>query len=219
MTQAASEALPQPIPALELIVRGYDKTVAFACGKCGSLFVPKELGEEDREQLRETATNHCFKRCKCGQPLDRQYWGICSACSAKEAVDKEQNRFDKAKKLNVDQYPYQPVYWEGHIGGMGEGYFSGVEELIDYCEEEGLKMPEYVWACSSSEFKLDADTILESELASQEVYEDAYDNISDEDKSALDTFLKDWAKKQNIVSWQVDYAQAVLLASEAPTEQ
>lgn len=202
--------------ALDIIVRGReDRPVAFACPKCGTLFIlRKNDGEDEMARRRLEASMHCVKTCVCGNPIDKHYMLRCHACITRMEQEKEQARFIKAEKLSLEDYTDAPVYWEGHEGGMGDGYFSGVDEILDYCETEGLEVPEYVWACKPHEFKLDAESILERELENQEMYEDADEDIHEDARGRLQAYLNVWVKEQALVGWQSDYARAILLRKE-----
>jgi hypothetical protein len=123
-------------------------------------------------------------------------------------AEKEQKWFEKSQKLRIEEYD-GPVYWDGHAGDIGDGYFSDVDALLDYCEQEGMEVPEYVWACAKTDMRLDAESIVES--AVEDMYEDAYDSIPNKAMVSLQAYLDTWAKEVNIVSWHDDHSRAVLL--------
>lgn len=219
MNQPTDTRATTPVPApffppepLEVVIKGREEPVAYACSRCGILRLLNESDTaEERAAKREEAAEHCMKVCVCGGQLDYCYRLRCKDCRAKAEVEKEHKRFDKAEKLALEEYPDEPVFWEGHTGGMGDGYFSGIDEVMDLCEEEGLEVPEYVWACKSKEFKLDADRILESAVENQEMYEDAGDDIPDDARGRLQAYLDVWAKEIGLRSWSPDHTRAVLL--------
>jgi hypothetical protein len=218
MTQSASvgEAASFPLPEpLDIIVKGReDFTVAFGCPKCGQLFIlHKDDDAAERTTKRHEAAAHCVKHCVCGKSLDYHYMLRCKDCRARREHEKELARFEKAQKLTLEAYD-GPVYWEGHVGGYGEGYFSGVDEILDYCETEGIEVPAYVWACSPKEFKLDADVFIERELESQEMFEEAGERISEDARARLQSYLNVWTGEQGLVGWNADQTRAVLLREE-----
>jgi hypothetical protein len=202
--------LPDP---LELIVKGReDHVIGYACPACGcAMLVHKrsdpKLYEADRLHKQQEAAQHCQKLCPCGQVL-AAYRLRCRACLDHLEQEKEQARFEKSEKLTIEQYD-GPVYWDGHSGNIGDGYFSDIDALLDHCEQEGLDVPEYVWSCEPKEMKLSAEDIIER--AVEEMYEDAYDSISEKSKIHLQLFLDTWCKEQNIVSWHDDRSRSVLL--------
>jgi hypothetical protein len=223
MTQSAVAAPTTPAPPLfppeplELVIKGRDDDpVAYACPKCGMLFLlKKDIDEGEREHLAGQASAHCVKQCACGNALDHHYQLRCKECREKAEKEKERARFEKAERLAIEAWTDTPVYWEGHIGGLGDGFFSNIDEVIDYCAEEGLELPEYVWTCSSHEFKLDAGRFIEQELERQEMYDDASEDISEEALTRLQAYMDVWSKEQHLTGWQPDHARAVLLRAEA----
>jgi hypothetical protein len=214
---SAGPTMPAPPPflppePLEVVIKGREDPVAYACSRCGILRLLNESDTaEERAAKREEAAEHCMKVCVCGGTLDYCYRLRCKNCRDKADAEKERKRFDKAEKLSLEEYADDPVFWEGHTGGYGEGYFSGVDELLDYCETEGVDVPAYVWACKSKALSLDGDSILESALDGQEMYEDAGDDIPQDARDRLQAYLDVWTKEVGLRSWSPDYMRAVLL--------
>ena len=127
-------------------------------------------------------------------------------------MEREEKRFAAAKKIPAAEYD-DPVYWEGHLGSFGDGYFANADEVLDYCESEGIGLPAYVWACDEQKFTLDADKIIESELARQETWEDAEEQISEADRRELGEFLSAWSKKVALSGWTHSIVRAVIIDS------
>jgi hypothetical protein len=206
--------LPDPF---DLVVKGHDEPVGYACPKCGAVFIvhnrkDEKLREADRKHQQEQAAVHCVKLCVCGQPTDGFCYLRCSACRAQMEADKEQARFEKAKKLTIEEYD-GPVYWEGHSGTLGDGYFADVEDLLDHCEQEGMDPPDYVWTCDKDEMTLDAESIVEHAV------EDMYDSIPAKAIVSLQAYLDTWCKEVNIAGWSNNTANVVLLREpESPAE-
>ena len=215
MTQPAevtSRSLPSP---MELTIKSSGKLVGFACPKCGQLFlIRKDDTSIEVAGRADEAAAHCVKECICGKTLDYHYRLRCADCRGKQAKQAEQQRLENATKLLLEDYS-GPVYWEGHVGGLGEGYFSGTDEVLDYCEDEGCPVPEYVWACKAHEFTLDSERFLEEELERQELYEGAAEDIAVDAKERLQAYLNVWTKEQKLVGWRYDYTRAILLRSPA----
>ena len=199
---------------LELVIKGREDEppVAYACPRCGVLFTArKTIASDDRAALKQEAALHCVKYCSCGNVREYPVYIHCSACRAEQETEKEQARFEKATKLSVAAYD-DPVFWDGHTGSMGEGYFSNVDEVIDYCESEDVAAPEYVWTCTPHEFKMDAETILEHELSKQDMDYEALDRIPEKERGLLQAFLDTWSTRQGLVSWHYDCSRAVILS-------
>lgn len=206
--------LPDP---LELVVKGCEDTpIGYACPKCGASYLihrrkdPK-LYEADRQHQQEEAAAHCVKECVCGELIEQSYRLRCQACLAQMEADKEQKLFEKAQKLRIEEYD-GPIYWEGHTGDMGDGYFSDVDALLDYCEQNGVEVPEYTWACEKNELKLHAEHIVENAVS--DMYEDAYDSIPEKAIDSLQAYLDAWCKEVSIVSWSDDRSRVIILREQ-----
>ena len=216
-----TDTIPSPVlppPPLEIVIRGRESEdpVAYACPTCGMLFVVPGKQPELREEKMSEASTHCVKHCICGKPLDYHYHLRCKDCRAQMEKDKEKARFAKAERVSIENYE-GPVYWEGHAGGLGDGYFGGIDEVIDYCEDDGHTVPEYVWACTPHPFTLSGEALIERELEQQEMYEDAGEGIPDDARQRLQAYLDVWCKEQNITGWQYDYTRAVILRDASPS--
>ena len=190
-----------------------DKPIAFACGKCGILFTAAVFGGGDGGLIaaEQLAKEHCEpKLCTCGKECKKHYT-ICQECSDRKQVEKEAAAFEKAKKVSIEEYEGQAVYWEDGPPGSscGDGYYSGIDELLDLCEDEGFDLPKYVWATTPVDLHIRAASILENALS--EHYEDAYDDLGDKAETELQKLLDEWCAKQKIRSWEKDYGVAVLI--------
>lgn len=203
--------------ALELVVRGLSETVAFACPVCGTVFtlsVAQHPPGPERARREAEAAGHCAARiCECGAALEDKYYTACRSCLQKKALEKEQARFDKAAKLTIEEYD-GPLYWEDRSGSLGEGYFAGADEILDYCEQEEVDVPRFVWACSQHAFTLDAESLLEDELERQEMYEGAGEDISDAARHKLQELLDTWSREQKLYAYQPDFSRAVVFHSD-----
>ena len=151
--------------------------------------------------------------CKsCGE--DTMYSDLCTDCRSRKYQDREQQLFDKAEKIKSSDYD-GPVYWENHIGSFGDGYFATLAEVIDYCESENMELPKYVYACESVPFNLNAHQIIENELESQDMFEDAYDHLGgNEAADELQTLLDGWLKKHEVSSVFADFKCAVIIKND-----
>jgi hypothetical protein len=197
----------------ELTIKGRDEPIGYACPKCGAVFLVNKssnerLYESGRKRKQEEAASHCVKDCPCGKPIEDSYRLRCRACRDQMEADRERALFEKSTKLAIEQYD-GPLYWEGHCGGMGDGYFGDVDDLLDYCELEGVDVPEYVWACTRHDLRLDADCIVEHAVS--DMYEDAYDHVGQKAIDVLQAYLDAWCKEVAIVSWSSDTSRSILL--------
>lgn len=173
-------------PTIKLTKLGTDEVVAHACGKCG------------RVGYNEDAASQCCEPCicKCGEVCDRP-WTACQACRDRKEAEIEAERFEAAAKVS----------WEHYEGQVWDGYefYSTVEDYADGRDE----IPRYLWAVTTRDLKLDAIGLIDSALETQGFGSGAGDWI--EDESGLQRMLDEWADKQPIEAWDVDYSRAVLL--------
>ena len=124
--------------------------------------------------------------------------------------DREKKRFEKAEKLTEEQYGDDPVWWDAR--GPADGLFVSVEDVREYCEENEVELPEYVWACDAEKFHIDMQGAVEDALERQELYEGAYDDLGgDEAIKELQALVQGWLDKHPVISWRPHYKRAVLL--------
>lgn len=135
--------------------------------------------------------------------------GICTDknCLEKRASMAETKRIDKAIKAKIDDVPEKDkgmLYSDSYP--YNEGYFAGIEDLVEYCRDEGIIIPSYIWSTDKVELTLDAMQIIEN--ACEELHEDAVSNIKDEEE--LQLFLNNWCKKQTGTdTYIVNYKYAI----------
>jgi len=191
---------------LELVVKGREDTlVALACPECGTVF---PLDARERVGL-----GCCHARkyvCECGAECDSPY-NACPLCRHNRKVKQEQEQFEKAEKLALEKYD-GPVFWadeeglpEGS-GDCGEGYFSDVSALLDYCEDECLDVPKYVYCTSKQEMSIDAQDIIENALSA--FCESAHERV---DADWLQKLIDWWVANQKLESFEQDTGRVVLI--------
>lgn len=208
MMMSPATSIPRPPEPFELVIKGTDKPVAFACPECGATYTSLTFGGGEHGILaaKHMASVHCHCYCACGTSIGPSRTK-CDVCWAKALEEKESKVFEKAKKVTLEEYPADKhVYWDG---GIGDGYFLNIDEVLDRCEEEGLEVPKYVWACREVPFAMSADWLIERAL--EEHGEGARDEIASKDERELQALLDSWCRKQDVKSWEVDYSTAILL--------
>lgn len=168
----------------------------FFCEKCRSVRLSEELAEQCCQN---------YKCRVCGKDTGSRSWLICDACRHKEDQEKEQARFLKAEKLNTYD---GPVYCEG-LGTNGD-FSPSLSEFIDHCDDEGIPLPGYVWACTENRF---VNAKIGDILC--RITDDAYEDFEPEClhgigelKFALEAFNE--ANKYQI-AWEPDFTRAVLI--------
>lgn len=143
----------------------------------------------------------------CGKPVR----GFCDnpECREKSEQKEENKRYDKAIKCSFAECPDdRKTMMYSDFYGYNEGYFTNFDELIDYCESEDIPIPDYCWSTTQIDMSIDADSLIES--ACEELYEDAEEHISDEDRKELQDFLDKWCEKQSGTNaYSVDYKYAI----------
>ena len=137
------------------------------------------------------------EECGIGVAIYRK---TCDTCNDKRL-------FSEAEKLIPEQYSGW-VYREYY--GHNNGYFESIDELIEWCEDGEIKLPEWVFCCKGERHLLDIDSAIESML--DEAYEDARYDLKDEKE--LYDFVEKWNAKQNIISYYPDYKRVVVLKGE-----
>jgi len=169
----------------ELVIRGEDRVVALICGKCGIVW---GIG------FRDAAEECCDYKCKyCGVKIEGG-WTACKLCRDKKDAKREKAAFDKADKVNYQDYPGEYLYSEAFHSN--DGYVPSDDILYEIEDIDQECRPTYAWACEPMHLKIDAQEILENEL--QEFHEDAIDYC---DIDGLQKLLDEWLDKQSVVSY------------------
>lgn len=146
---------------------------------------------------------HCYKgiihRCKlCGEVMPRG--SLKHDCEQQRRIDRVEREKKKAEIL--DKAPIAPkeveeatYYLFSEFFPYNNGYFSDWDEFFDAWEENNEpndKKPEFVWITEEHEMHIDAQDVVET--ATQDLYEDAIDNISRERIEELQEYLNNWCK-------------------------
>jgi hypothetical protein len=192
--------MPEPV---EL----FNKVGVSAGWKCSGCFL---LYPTEANAFTEAQKCCELRLCKCGLVLQK-FRIKCDVCSRKEQDErcfrKEMSLFDKAKKLKPDE-------WDEPVFDRGMGYYFSLEDFLDSCEEKHT----WVWCSKRVEFEPDVDHMIENAL--DQHHEDAGEQISSANWKELEDFVKEWAKKINIVSHEIDYSQCVVIGEgEEPDEE
>jgi hypothetical protein len=146
---------------------------------------------------------HCYngvvRRCQyCGMILPRGR--LKCSCDTQQRIDFKAIEEKEAKALreapiateevlNLSEYYYSDKF------GDNEGYFDNWDEFFDYWfdnHDEDDEKPEFVWTTIPENISMDAMSIIES--ATEDLYEDAYSDISDSEIKKLQDYLDDWCK-------------------------
>lgn len=199
---------------VEVVVKGSEKTIGYACSTCHMFSSPKIYScnwEAALEAALDHATRCCDKKCEdCGAQLEKQYyWTVCPTCKDARDDAKEAKRFDDAVKIHEAEY----TGWA--YDENSTEYYPSVDEWRDGHAGDLEDEPAHLWATSDTDgFTLDACDIVQSALENADHHEDAYDSV--DDIEGLQKMLDEWCAKQDIKSYMVDYTRAVVLAPPKP---
>jgi len=167
-----------------------------SCQTCGGTGWLVNNKEGYIQQCSTCYTTGVINLCEiCGRPKR----GICTNRSCQEERQEEhdrrneQTKISKAIRCDYDDVPEdQKEMMYSSSYGYNEGYFTKMEELIDYCEEEEIEIPEYVWSTSRIDLSLDAYSILED--ACSDLHEEAFGSVDNIDE--LQKYLDAWCDRQ-----------------------
>lgn len=179
------------------------KEVGWACGRCGNFWSNRHFGGAP-EAAKQIAQECCQpRRCACGNPCSSPSHIACTDCFGKASKEREDKRFEAAKKIPSSSYEGEMVYQDGH---GREGYM-----LVDYASDEVLdgSMVPWAWACTEMKLHLDAQDIVESELENQNFYDGAYGDIPSGMLVELQQFLDDWCNRTRLTGYMQDESTVV----------
>jgi len=140
----------------------------------------------------------------CGKQIPKHYIDKCD-CEQYKAKEEEEKRIKyqekilKAEEVNIKDIDSGMWFYDEQT----DDYFSDIDSFVDayrdfdeYESEEDMmnNLPEVLWLTDPVGIFMDADNIIES--ACEELHEDAYENISGEDRKELQNILDEWCKKQ-----------------------
>jgi hypothetical protein len=140
-----------------------------------------------------------------------------------KSIKWEKNKFEKSTKMPYSEYKGALIYCDGY--GTNEGYFSDIEELHEWWEDEYGKyselteeeredcpdFPTYVWACAKQyPYYYTAETIRENSF--DELFDGAGEAVCSKSEELLDKALEKYYKaNSSIVGYLPDYSLALVL--------
>lgn len=166
--------------------------------------------------------NGVVKKCKfCGKLLNR----VVYQCNCEDArKEREQERIKKANDAEQKRIANAKVIeWNDPIAKQftvmysddfcdNEGYFFDWDEFFDDWRDNHEYLNDerslYVWSTSETKLSLDADSIIEN--ACDDLWEEAEEQIDDQERKELQDLLDKWAAKQTgTTTYDVDYKYAI----------
>lgn len=190
------------------------------CGKCGMLWTNKAFGGGDRglDEAHRMAEKCCRpNKCeRCGKECEKHYV-ICSECRVAKDAEQEHQRFEKAEKITY------AAWLSGNEGDnamiyapdFGNGFFSFLDELADHIEcwgDDDLEPPYYVWPTRPQKMRFDSCSLIED--ATQDMHEEAAEEVSVEAGEELQAMLDQWCADHPVTSYFPYFDQVIVLTDE-----
>lgn len=171
------------------------EVTVFACGYCGKLYYEKEQAD----------FCHADRTCMtCGKVIGKKnYYLDCEECRIKKAQLKQQEVYDKARKMTLEEYykefPEYPLVWD-------DNYYFEVEDMEYSFEKED--MPKWVWGAKQTISKLDPYSIVEhfEENTGLEDFE-----LGKAEVTEIVEFCNQWNNKHGVEVYYEDTGIVVLL--------
>lgn len=142
----------------------------WSCGKCGKLY---------RGNSAEEFAERCCRCSECGGEIGKgDYTTIHAACSIERSSRINAKRLESAQEMqDYDGWVYVDRLGRQH------GFFPSVDELIEYCHENKIDIPEFAFCCEENQFFIDWERAIENAesqigLDFCEDYEPEYDRES-----------------------------------------
>ena len=149
--------------------------------------------------------NGVIRLCQyCGKQIRKSSINYCD-CEQYKAKEEEkerlkyQEKISKAEEVDIKDIGSDMWFYDEQT----DDYFSDIESFVDaykdfeeYESDEEMmnSLPEVLWLTDPVDISMDADSIIEN--ACEELHEDAYENISGEDRKELQNMLDEWCNKQ-----------------------
>lgn len=147
------------------------------CTECKYVSTSEQQAEECCRQ----------RRCdRCGEST-KGFWKTCGACQDAERARRLEARVAKAQRVPWTE-------WEGAVFPDGSDGFADIEGAMDFYEVDHPRdLPQPVWGSSSDALQLDAESIVEH--AAEEMYEGAFERVSDAAIEKLQKVLDEWVRE------------------------
>lgn len=189
----------------ELTFKGESVPQIYACGKCPRCYSPKIYAARDdisHAAARRAAEECCKPRlCECGAELESP-WTACAPCREKKIL---------AKATIIEAAEYSGPVSAQCRGEWGGGYSSDLSAMIESCLDARVPVPSYCHPCTEYALKIDPISILER--ATEEMHEDAADQIVDADE--LVAFIDGWNERQTCVTYFEDRSRVIVIDQAA----
>lgn len=201
---------------LRIIAEHSREVVAYACPRCGIAYglnlASGRPGDRDA-YVRGLAAKCCNNTCStCGTSIPR-YHSNCTACS--DANRKRTNRRWAARAKAVGMDEAEDGWICADDIGYRDGYFSSIDELVEYCADEGVTLPSFVLPCSRVTASIDLGTVfehLDEEYGGEDSVTDQFPD-SKELEAAVDAFNAA-LKADGPRMYQADYRRVIIIDAD-----
>lgn len=207
--------------AVELQLPGGAPSGVFACGKCGIISSGSHVRGTDtviRERLQRLANECCAPPtcADCGKVREKNYYVVCDRCKEKRDAGREVERFEKAKKLTVEEWSASASADCFLLDDRCDKWFRDLDDAEEwYADDAERERSAYLWCTTPVKWKPDASGDIADRMHDH-YSEDACEGISDAEYKRLDEFVNQWWEEQGVVSYEPDYSRCVLLPQKEP---
>lgn len=166
--------------------------MAFACEKCGKIYLQEYLADICCKQY------HCEY---CGKPTEK-YRLACPECH-------EKNLFNKAKKMSYSEYIRQfpdNMIWDG------DEYFSELEDMADSYICNDKPVPDYVWGTESYRVEIDIENVISQAEDDSNLEDFSFDTYGD--TKDLIEFVNKWNERNGTTAYAGEYHIAIVLTEQ-----
>ena len=178
-----------------------------------------ENGEEKYIEKCIVCDNGIIHICPdCGKVLGRSTYCNSEVCknireieSQLRLIEYQLGLYEKATKYTLSNVPKESIeYFYSDLYGYDEGYFVDIDSLEDYCKENDIEFPKFIFGTKQKQLNIEAYSVVENAL--EEWYEDAMDRVDDESLGKLQSDLDDFCKNSGVYTcYEVDYSVCIEL--------
>lgn len=194
--------------AKELFVKDGQSAGVWFCSEC------KIVKRTEAEAEKCCTPRECQS---CGIPLakERRAYLVCERCWDCERAKKHHERLDKAQEVDPSE---SVMFMVEEFSCHDDGWFHGLDEIIDYgFDEDPDCRPEFAFCSKAEQRSIDLGDILER--VCEDGYEDMGENLFDtkELQEAIDRFNE--RNKECLKVYNVDYTRKVRIPWPTPVAE
>lgn len=166
----------------------------FVCGVCHRI-THKDL------------IDRCCRPCQCGKTVRNRFEDKCSDCWTVLRHVQERERLEKAELVEWDG---ESMIFSDEVG-YNDGWFESPDDLLDYlADEEEENKPEFAFVGLKRVNVLDIGRAIEA--MTEDTYEDAELNVSDEDWAELQAAVDKFNAKYSVTYYEPDFSKKVRIS-------